>query len=127
MFKKIFGSAPSSDSSLWEPLTSTEQLTALQEQSATQPVLIFKHSTRCSISSMALSRLKRASEPLQEAGFKLVLLDLIRYRELSNRIAEQFSVPHQSPQVVVVRDGKAIYDASHTEIQPETLIAQQQP
>lgn len=122
MFKKLFGSTPSPEPAAWETLSSPEQLDTLQAQSVEQPVLIFKHSTRCSVSSMALNRLQRATATLQEAGFRLVLLDLIRHRALSDQVAERLGVIHQSPQVIVLRDKKPVYDASHTDIQPDTLM-----
>ncbi|CAN5236056.1 bacillithiol system redox-active protein YtxJ [soil metagenome] len=97
----------------WIPLENEEQLSALKEKSHNTPQVIFKHSTRCSISSMAKNRLDK-STPAQNAEF--YYLDLIRYRNISNAIASDFSVYHESPQVLVIKNGKCIYDESHSGI-----------
>lgn len=86
--------------------------------------MIFKHSTRCAISSMALSRLTAAAEDLQAAGIQLLLLDLLAHQDISQQIAERWDIPHQSPQVLLIQDGRCIYDASHSEIRPEVILNQ---
>lgn len=103
---------------MWIALESEEQLTAVQSQSFEQPVVIFKHSTRCSTSSMIKSRLERSDAP---EGIAFYYLDLIRYRSVSNRVAEMFGVEHESPQVLLIRDGKCVYDESHMAIRMEEL------
>lgn len=103
---------------MWIALENEEQLHAIQEHSFDHPVVIFKHSTRCSISSVVKSRLERAEEP---EGTEFYYLDLIRYRSISNRIAEMYKVEHESPQVLVIRNGECIYDESHTAITMEEL------
>ena len=95
----------------WNKLTDAAQLHELKAESAGQPVLIFKHSTTCSISTMALSRMERNWS--EEAGIKPYYLDLLNNRTLSGQIAEAFDVAHQSPQVLLIQDGKCVYDASH--------------
>lgn len=97
----------------WIELQTADQLQQLTEQSFQRPQIIFKHSTRCSISSMAKSRLERGPVPL---GADFYYLDLIRYRELSNQIADQFQVWHESPQVLLIRNGACVYDESHNGI-----------
>ena len=97
----------------WTDLTSAEQLDAIKQESATQPVVIFKHSTRCSISDMAKGRLERSSAP---NGVKFYYLDLVRYREVSNKIAEVFGIRHESPQVLIIKNGECTYDESHNGI-----------
>lgn len=94
----------------WKDLTSEEQLAAIKEESKKGPVVLFKHSTRCNISAMAKSRLERSGEP---QGIVFYYLDLIRYRNVSNRIAADFGVHHESPQVLLIRNGECIYDESH--------------
>lgn len=98
----------------WGALSKSNELEALDQKSREHPVLIFKHSTRCSISTMALSRFERSYQ--QESGFEPYFLDLIANREVSNAVADHYKVTHQSPQVILVKDGKAIYDASHNAI-----------
>lgn len=105
----------------WIELNSSEQLDSLKKLSFGKPQIIFKHSTRCSISSMAKSRLDNAEQP---AGADFYYLDLIRYRDLSNQIAEGFQVHHESPQVLLIRNGECTYDESHLGIQPDDIREQ---
>jgi bacillithiol system protein YtxJ len=106
----------------WNKLQSEDQLETIKQESAQQPVLIFKHSTRCSISSMALSRLERGWN--EAAGIKPYYLDLISYRSISNKIADTFDVDHQSPQVLLIQNGACIYDESHMAISFDSLKEQ---
>ncbi len=105
----------------WIPLTSIDQLNQIIANSTEKSQVIFKHSTRCSISSMALNRLDREAAPLS-ADFHL--LDLIQYRSLSNEIAEKFSVHHESPQVLIIKKGHCIYDESHQAITMAEIVEQ---
>lgn len=102
----------------WIQLTHEDQLAALIEKSHQQPQAIFKHSTRCVISSTVLARLEKSAAP---EGIDFYFLDLIRYRGLSNKIAEQFSVHHESPQLLLIRNGECVYDESHTGIRMEEV------
>lgn len=97
----------------WIPLTTEAQLDEIVQLSNTKPTLIFKHSTRCSISSTALSRLERAWDADESPAY---YLDLITYRPISGAIAEKFAVEHQSPQVLVIKQGKCTYSATHWDI-----------
>ena len=97
----------------WIPLNQETQLDEIIAKSATVPQVIFKHSTRCSVSSMAKNRLDKKEAP---EGINFYLLDLLKYRSLSNKIAESFQVQHQSPQVLVINNGKCIYNESHSGI-----------
>ena len=102
----------------WIQLTEEEQLKQIVEKSKEKPQVIFKHSTRCSISALVLQRLQKAAQP-QEIDF--YFLDLIRYRHLSNKIAEAFKVHHESPQALVIRDGQCVYHESHLGISMEEI------
>jgi bacillithiol system protein YtxJ len=102
----------------WIPLTTEEQLTSIIEKSASVPQVIFKHSTRCGTSSMVLSRLERNDTPV---GIDFYFLDLIKYRNISNLITEQFSVYHESPQLLLIRNGECVYDESHMGISMDEL------
>ena len=97
----------------WIDLNSVHQLAEIKELSKTKAQVIFKHSTRCSISSMAKSRLERNEQP-EETDF--YFLDLIKFRSLSNKIAEDFSVTHESPQVLLIKNTACIYEESHSGI-----------
>jgi len=106
----------------WNKLESIDQLQAIIESSHEQAVAIFKHSTRCSISSMALDRLEKDWDgQLDEVSAHY--LDLIAHRDVSNAIVETFGVEHQSPQVLLIVDGKCVYNASHMGISVENLQA----
>jgi bacillithiol system protein YtxJ len=104
----------------WIPLTTPEQLEEIRIKSKEKPQAIFKHSTRCSISSMALSRLER-SDTVDYIDF--YYLDLIAYRNISVKIAELFQVHHESPQILLIRNGECIFDESHYGITMEDVIA----
>ncbi|WP_192822942.1 bacillithiol system redox-active protein YtxJ [Rufibacter sp. LB8] len=97
----------------WHSLTSAEQLEKIKEESKTQPVVIFKHSTSCSISATAKSRLERQWPDAGLTSVKPYYLDLLSYRPVSNQIAETFSVRHESPQLLVIKDGQCQYHGSH--------------
>jgi bacillithiol system protein YtxJ len=100
----------------WIALKSPDQLDALRAESKNRPVIIFKHSTRCSISQTTLSRLERNWEDEEMTTVKSYYLDLLSFRDISNRIAELFDVEHQSPQVIVLKDGEAVFNKSHFDI-----------
>ena len=99
----------------WNTLNSIDQLEALKEESKNKPVLIYKHSTRCGISGMAMDRLERSWNE-EGNNISAYFLDLITFREVSNAVAETFKVYHESPQVILIKNGKAVYDASHMSI-----------
>ncbi len=94
----------------WIELNNSAQLEEIKEQSKQRPQVIFKHSTRCSISSMAKSRLDRSEAPA-EADF--YYLDLIAHRNISAKIVDDFHVHHESPQILVIINGECTYDESH--------------
>ena len=105
----------------WIPLTDLTQLDALVKESFAKPVAIFKHSARCSVSMMVKKGLERewnsGSDPVS-----VYFLDLIAYRPVSSEIAARFSVTHESPQLLLIKDGKAIYHSSHSEIAFEDML-----
>lgn len=108
----------------WKKLTDSTQIEEIKELSNSKPVLIFKHSTRCSVSSTSLDRLLRNWKT--EDGEKVIpyFLDLIAFRNLSAQIEDTFGVPHESPQVLIIRNGKAVYDNSHFGISYPEIMAQ---
>ena len=101
---------------IWSKLESPEQLRAIKEASHTNTILIFKHSTSCSISRTALSRLERNWIVEQTARVKPFFLDLLKYRNVSDQIAAEFSVQHESPQILLIENGESVYDRSHFDI-----------
>lgn len=97
----------------WRILEDQDTLLEITEASKKKPVLIFKHSTRCAISAMAIDRLTRSWKDEEIGSHYRYYLDLITYRNISNQIERMFKVPHQSPQVLIIKDGRCIYDDSH--------------
>jgi bacillithiol system protein YtxJ len=105
----------------WKNLNSIDQLDAISADSYNIPQVLFKHSTRCSISSMALNRLESSTAP---AGVEFYLLDLLQHRDISAAIAEKFKVHHESPQALVIINGECTYDKSHMGISMDEIIEQ---
>lgn len=115
--KNMFGSNEEKQSVSkvgWRPLTDFGQLNEIIDLSTEKPVLIFKHSTRCSISRMVLKQFENEFD-LQDKVIPY-FIDLLEFRNVSNEIASRFVVTHQSPQIILVKDGKAVYNASHESI-----------
>lgn len=79
------------------------------------PIVIFKHSTRCGISSAAKKRVEN-SDAFTNDVFSIYYLDLLAHRDISNKIAETFQVQHESPQILFIKNGKCVYHTSHGEI-----------
>ena len=104
----------------WNHLNNQKQL---EEAKGQNWALIFKHSTRCSISSAALDRLERKWQEEEMQALGAYFLDLIRYREISNQISKEFGVEHQSPQVLLLQNGKCIYHNSHYGIDYDEIKA----
>ncbi|QOW09376.1 bacillithiol system redox-active protein YtxJ [Kaistella flava (ex Peng et al. 2021)] len=114
---KIFGGSEDEKSAetFWKTITSEEDLNKAVEESFTKKVAIFKHSTRCFISKTVLKNFeKEVGNSDKEVSY--YFLDLIAYRPISNKIAEDFGITHQSPQLIVLENGKAVKDASHQSI-----------
>lgn len=105
----------------WIPLTTIEQLDQIATASLTKPQVIFKHSTTCSISKMALSRFEREEAP---NFIDFYYLDLLNFRNISSAIAEKFHVHHESPQILLIKNGECTYDESHYGIMMDELVEQ---
>jgi bacillithiol system protein YtxJ len=105
----------------WIELTNASQIATIKEKSGTTPQVIFKHSTRCSISSVAKSRLERTTAP---PNVDFYFLDLISHRQLSAQVAESFAVYHESPQVLLIKNGECVYDESHSGISMDDIVAE---
>jgi len=118
LFKSIFGDSENKNTNTskinWIALTDLGQLNEIMDRSHQQPVAIFKHSTRCSISRMALKQFENEFD--LEGSVTPYFLDLLNHRDISQEIATRFDVYHQSPQLLLIKEGKSIYDASHSDI-----------
>ncbi|WP_374507094.1 bacillithiol system redox-active protein YtxJ [Flavobacterium sp.] len=118
LFTSIFGDSENKNTNAskinWIPLTDLGQLNEIMELSYQQPVVIFKHSTRCNISRMALKQFENEFD--LEGSVMPYFLDLLNHRDISNEIATRFEVYHQSPQLLLIKEGKSVYDVSHSAI-----------
>jgi len=99
----------------WIPLNSASQLDEIIERSKEVPCLIFKHSTRCGISSMAKYRLEDDWK-FEQNEIEPYYLDILTFRSISNKVAEKFAVHHESPQMLFIKDGECTFEASHLDI-----------
>ncbi|WP_291133040.1 bacillithiol system redox-active protein YtxJ [Flavobacterium sp. UBA7682] len=122
LFKNIFGSTESENTNSkvnWRPLTDMGQLNEIINESTEKPVIIFKHSTRCGISRMTLKQFENEYDlnDLVTPYF----LDLLQNRDISNEIANRFGIEHQSPQLILIKNGEPIYNASHGDIYADDL------
>ncbi|WP_046757225.1 bacillithiol system redox-active protein YtxJ [Kordia jejudonensis] len=120
IFNKIFGNSDTSETPEpskihWTPLTDMDQLDTIVETSKTQPVAIFKHSTRCGISNMVIKQFEKSYD-LEANQMKVYYLDLLNYRPISQEIAARFQVWHESPQLIVIKNGSTVAHASHSQI-----------
>ncbi|MBG9376746.1 bacillithiol system redox-active protein YtxJ [Panacibacter sp. DH6] len=105
----------------WITLNNIDELESIKEKSFQKPQVLFKHSTRCGTSSVVKSRFERATA-IPDADFYYI--DLIRYRDLSDKIATDFKVYHESPQVLIIKDGQCRYNESHFGIDMEEITEQ---
>jgi bacillithiol system protein YtxJ len=100
----------------WIALEEEKQLEEIKKESEEKPVLIFKHSTSCSISATALNRMERSWKTDEVPHLKTYYLDLLSYRGLSREVANKFGIVHESPQLLLIEKGKCVYHASHLAI-----------
>lgn len=122
----LFGSKePSEEKEIkeipWNRLNTVEQLKEIVKESKTVPVVIFKHSTSCGISRMVLRNFEKTYD-IDSKQMKLYFLDLLAYRDVSNEVGYTFQVIHQSPQLIVIKNGVAVANASHHSIRAEELV-----
>jgi bacillithiol system protein YtxJ len=124
IFNKLFSQddnkVNASSAISWNDLTELKQLDGIISESQDTPVLIFKHSTRCAISRMALRQFEQEYS-IDADTVKPYFLDLLEHRDISNEIANRFDVVHQSPQLILIKDGKAVYNTSHSDIDAEAV------
>ena len=105
----------------WKDLNTTTQIEEIKTLSEERPIVIFKHSTRCGISSMVKRRFERDVVQSFSDTDQFYYLDLIKFRDVSNAVAEEFNVQHESPQIILIHKGTAIYNASHNSIEAGKL------
>lgn len=119
---QFFGKKEEQDQtkSLWKKIESEKDLDSAVEKSSKQKVLIFKHSTRCFISKTVLKNFEKQMQA-SDKDYAYYFLDLLANRSISNEIESRFDVVHQSPQLIVLENGKAVKNASHHNIDLETI------
>ncbi len=123
LFNKIFGSSGEAKEERvlpWIPLNDLQQLNHIESKSATKTQVIFKHSIRCGISSMVMRQFVSGYQ-LTEKDLDLYYLDLLNYRAVSNAIANKFQVMHESPQLLVIKNGVVVLHTSHGQINDVNL------
>lgn len=106
----------------WIELKDILDLEEANKSSFEKPIVIFKHSTRCSTSALVRNRLERNWKDEQIDGIKTYFLDLIRHRDISNAIESNYGIYHESPQLIILENGKATYNASHFSISFDDLL-----
>jgi len=125
IFSSLFGGSENQGQPIsnvnWIPLTDLGQLHEIITLSETEPVLIFKHSTTCGISRMAMKQFESQFDLNDQVVS--YYLDLLTYRSISNEVAVRFGVEHQSPQLLLIQDGKCVFDTSHGAIDVSDLRA----
>ena len=117
--KNIFGDKTSQEVEetylSWTPLISVEEINTIKEISINQSILIFKHATRCGISRMVIKEFESLFNE-ENKQLKVYYLDLLNFREVSSKLSEVFQVIHQSPQLLIIKNGISVYNESHYEI-----------
>ncbi|MEO8255195.1 MAG: bacillithiol system redox-active protein YtxJ [Flavobacterium sp.] len=123
LFSTIFGSSDEqnelNNTIIWIPLTFMGQLDELVALSEEKPALILKHSTRCSVSRFVLKQFEKDFDLKEKVD--TYFLDLLEHRDISNEIATRFNVQHQSPQLLLIKNGKVVYHVSHEDISAQEL------
>lgn len=103
----------------WRPLSDLGQLNEIVSESTDKTVIVFKHSTRCGVSRMVLKQFENEFDLHEEVI--PYFLDLLAHRNVSNEIASRFGVFHQSPQLIVIKNGNAVFNHSHSDINAKDL------
>lgn len=104
----------------WKSLINISMLDEIVARSKDRPQVIFKHSTRCGISSMVINRFIKFYD-YDESEVDLYYLDLLNYREVSNEVGYKFQVLHQSPQLIIIKNGETVYHSSHHSIEAHVI------
>lgn len=117
---RLFGTFEETIHEDWHQLNDSSQLLEIIQTSYEKPVVVFKHSTRCGTSAMAKHTLETGWN-FKKEDLDFYYLDLLAFRTISNKVAEEFKVVHHSPQILVIKNGKSVYDTSHHNISIGTL------
>lgn len=122
LFKSVFGGNGKEKESTakksvfeWLELKDLTQIENIKKESVANPVIIYKHSTRCGISKMVIKQFEKMFTD-EHKNFKVYYLDLLNHRDISNKLAIIFDVVHQSPQILVIKNGVSVFNTSHEAI-----------
>lgn len=122
-FKQLFNSKSekhSPQNTHWKAVTSEADIKEILLLSNERPQIIYKHSTRCATSYLALKNLQNLSEKdFEKADF--YMLDVIQQREVSRAIADKIGVRHESPQLIVVEGGEVVWHGSHYQVKAQVI------
>ena len=99
----------------WIRLTNIDQIKQIRSLSKSETVFIFKHSTRCGISKMVIKRFENMFDESM-SNVKVYYLDLLNYRDVSDKVGVTFNVIHQSPQLLIIKNEVSVFNASHQDI-----------
>lgn len=119
---QFFSDQPSELSSFWKKITSEKDVALAFAASHQKAVVIFKHSTRCIISKTVLNNFEKEVQHFPHPSLDYYYLDLLSFRDLSQKIAQDSGVTHQSPQVIVLLHGEVVLHASHEQISLQRII-----
>ncbi|WP_434750328.1 bacillithiol system redox-active protein YtxJ [Paenibacillus amylolyticus] len=104
-------------------MTSIEQLNSAVQATEDQPLLLFKHSTRCPISAHAYQEMNDYLHNSPDESVKYGIIYVVEDRPVSNEAAERLGVKHESPQVILIKKGMPVWHTSHSEITSGTLAS----
>ncbi|GGG46701.1 thioredoxin family protein [Croceivirga lutea] len=113
LFKNENSSEKEEQNIPWNALTTLEQVNQVIQDSQGKTQVVFKHSTSCGISGMVLRRITTSWSTIDTSQVDFNFLDLLAYRNISNAIASKLNVVHQSPQVILLRNGEVVFHTSH--------------
>lgn len=103
----------------WKTIESSDQIEEIIQASRTTPVVIYKHSRHCGVSFFVRARLEKQWKNGYDVDF--YFLDLVSHRDVSNEVADRFGVRHESPQVLLIRNGESVFDTSHVGVSAKAL------
>lgn len=122
LFNTVKNSLSGSNSSeIWEMMSDSSQVEPIIEASKEKPQLIYKHSHRCSVCFVSKGNLEMASDNIKEHA-DMHFVNVVRSREVSNKIASVLDVRHESPQAILIDQGEVVWHGSHGSIDAEAVL-----
>jgi bacillithiol system protein YtxJ len=118
----IRGSMKSGTINEWKIINNKSQLVEIENESYSNPVVIFKNSSRCGISQSMLLNFQQDMRQANSGSMGFYLLDIVKNRDISSIIAQQFNLHHESPQLLVIENGECTYHKNHWNISYSDLI-----